>query len=175
MFEEGVCTAKWYVLFCKAGRDALVESGLSNKGFVVYRPVIEGNKKANGKVGKIRKESMFPRYVFIRLNESCFQKIDEIRYYPGVVKFVQFGIGYASIADDVICKIRQFRENWVSQKKQDAYLREGDFVNINADGFHEILGTVSKLSSKERVFVLINWLEQSKVLEVHIDLLEKVS
>lgn len=59
---------QWYLLTSKPFKDELAEIELGKQGYEVYRPLAQRLRKQRGKLVK-KTESLFPRYLFIALNE----------------------------------------------------------------------------------------------------------
>lgn len=154
----------WYLLTCKPQQDEIAEHNLLNQQYEIYRPLATRERKRGKKI--IQKiESLFPRYIFIRLNQ-----IDDnwspIRSTRGVSGFVRFGIEAAKVPDTLINHLKN-QENELGSKAVDLdRFHNGDTVKIEVGPFKGLDAVFQSYDGDERVIVLLNILECQTKLEL---------
>lgn len=161
--ETGVL--RWHAVFCKPRQDARAEAHLQNQGFEIFRPKVRRQQTRNGR-RRIRVESMFPRYLFVRLSAGG-QDWGPIRSTRGAVGLVRHGQQAASVPLPVINALRERCD-------------EHDIVNLNGaidyrpDEPVEIVdgpcagyrALFKARTSEERVQVLLTMLNHERCVEV---------
>lgn len=98
------CDYRWHAVFCKPQQDERAEVHLLNQGFEIFRPKVRKRLTRNGQ-RRVRIESMFPRYLFVRLSASG-QDWGPIRSTRGAVGLVRSGQNAASVPLSVIEALR---------------------------------------------------------------------
>ncbi len=95
----GKNTVIWTLVYTKAKQEIRAKKHLENQGFQVFLPIIsieQGSKKSISE----KLEAMFPRYIFIKINQeddwSC------IRSTIGVSKVIFFGQRIAQVPNQLI-------------------------------------------------------------------------
>ena len=151
---------RWYAAHCKPRQDERAEENLLNQGYEVFRPRVRIRKN-----GKTVVESMFPRYLFIRLDDQGQEDWSPIRSTRGISDLVRWGSHVPHVPDSIIeglydrldaagcielCK--DFQPN------QRVRITEGPFAGYEAL-FHARNG-------EERVIVLLNVMQQAQKLSV---------
>ena len=145
----------WFLLFCKQRKDAVVEDSLLRKGYEVYRPLIKIQKrdKKGGLAETI--ESLFPRYLFLKVSLSE-GSLEPVAFTPGVVGFVKFGANYSVVDESIINDIRQCEASHLMKSQSSCpKFKSGDTVYVNGDGFNDIRATFIQNCSDSRVLVLL--------------------
>jgi len=146
----------WFVIYCKSLKDKTAEAGLFRKGYEVYRPLL--SETANDGKQPKEKESLFPRYLFVRVDPEE-QSLDGIKYTPGVVSFVKFGDRYSVVNESVIAEIKMCEQKMLTADTPEKELfTKGESVYINGKGFINIKATFLEKRSDNRVVVLLNML-----------------
>jgi len=156
---------RWHAVFCKPQQDARAETHLLNQGFEIFRPKIRRQQTRRGR-RRVRIESMFPRYLFVRLN-LFGQDWGPIRSTRGAVGLVRTGQQAASVPLPVIEALRERCD-------------DNDIVNLNGtidyrpDEPVEIIdgpcagykALFKARTSEERVRVLLTLLNHERCVEV---------
>jgi len=159
-------TRQWHAVFCKPRQDARAEDHLRNQGFELFRPKVRTRAIRNGRA-RIRTESMFPRYLFVRLGHGV-DDWSTIRSTRGAVGLVRLG-GEAPIVPDAIIEELRRRcdtENVVNLAGAIDY-RPDDPVEIidgPCAGFHALF---QARTGDERVIVLLQLLQQERPIELN--------
>jgi len=144
----------WYLLTCKPAQDHIAEQHLINQGYEVYRPLVKRTKKRRGKMVEIT-ESLFPRYIFIHLNNTT-DNWAPIRSTRGVANFVRFGTDPCKAPDELI-KTLQSHEDELANKVIDLdKFKKGDTVLINTGPFKGLTAIFNNYHNSEmRSLILI--------------------
>ena len=109
-------------------------------------------------------EALFPSYFFARFDPV--RSFKEITYAPGVSCIVRFGDEFAEIPEQVIEELRQHMGE-DECRVVDESIREGADVVITEGCFKGLVTVVTQLlPARERVRVLIEFLGQSREVEV---------
>jgi len=159
----------WYVLTSKPRQDAYAEEQLNNQGYVTYRPLAVRNSSHRGKRVKLT-ESLFPRYLFIRLSRVG-DNWAPIRSTYGVAGFVKFGNLPVKVPDSIISDIQKREAYFQDKETSSAGLKRGDRVTIAAGPFKGVQAVFERNCGEERAVLLMNILsQQSKVAVLSDDI-----
>jgi len=159
----------WYLLTSKPRQDAYAEEQLNNQGYVTYRPLAVKKGRHRGKLIKLT-ESLFPRYLFIKLSR-VEDNWAPIRSTYGVAGLVRFG-DQPLVVPDLIISDLQKREIYFQEKGLDIdVLKRGDTVTIGAGPFRGLQAVFERYNGEERAILLMNILnEQAKVVVPSADI-----
>lgn len=155
----------WYLIHTKPRQEATALTNLERQGYTCYLPKVS---KTTGRGSNTRKtyEPMFPRYLFIQLNEG---KADcnghnwmPIRSTRGVDKLVQFGDAYPSLDNSLIQALRQRERDTPAQPT----LKQGDTVQILDGPFKDLEAIFYNADSEHRVIILMNFLTRQLPLRI---------
>lgn len=155
----------WWLLTTKPHKEQYAEEQLINQGYITYRPLTQRLRKNRGKM-KTTTESLFPRYLFIQLNQST-DDWSPIRSTRGILNFVRFGQNYACVPNKVIHHLK-LEEQSLSNKafELDQYSK-GDVVSIHQEGAYKNLhGIFQNYDGDQRCFILITILHSTSLLEL---------
>ncbi len=163
--EDTPIDHRWHAVFCKPKQDERAEAHLLNQGFEIFRPKVRCRITRNGR-RKVRIESMFPRYLFVRLG-TAGQDWGPIRSTRGAVGLVRIGQQAAQVPQPVIEALRQRCD-------------DQDIINLNGTIDYQLDEPVEIIdgpcagyralfkarTSEERVSVLLTLLNQERCVEV---------
>mgnify|MGYP000237495554 CR=1 FL=1 len=163
-------TASWYVIHTKPRQEFRASEQLQNQGYEVFLPSIGAEHLKAGQV-QHRIEPLFPRYLFIRLNQVD-QNWGPIRSTKGVSQLVRFGGVPASLDDEQIEAISYWAnrapEKTLFQENQVVSIVEGPFVGM--EGFFQRLETVE--TGEERALVLMELFGKTQRVMMRIETLK---
>jgi transcriptional antiterminator RfaH len=170
---ENRCEKKWWLLTTKPHKDAYAEEQLVNQGYDVYRPLAKRLRKRRGKM-KVTLESLFPRYLFIQLDELN-DNWSPIRSTRGVMNFVRFGDKPAKVPNAIIERL-QFEEDINSENaiNLDRFAK-GEAVIINEGPYKGLHGVFQNYNGEERAIVLLNILNTVAKLPVSTAMIESLN
>ncbi|MBN1379009.1 MAG: transcription/translation regulatory transformer protein RfaH [Gammaproteobacteria bacterium] len=154
--------SNWYAVYCKPQQDARAEKHLRNQSYEVFRPLVRVRRRYGARIRQII-ESMFPRYLFIRLDE--LMDWAPIRSTCGVANLVRMGAYVPQVPETVIGEIRQRVdcENCINIDYDDSY-RVNDRVRITEGPLAGYEALFEKFSGKERVTVLLEIMNKAQHL-----------
>jgi len=166
-------TRYWHAVFCKPHQDARAEENLLNQGFEVFRPKTQNRRVIRGK-RHIVIDSLFPRYLFVRLGRTG-EDWSPIRSTFGAVGLVKVGHDVPIVPDPVIesLKIRCCKSDVIDLSGAIEY-RENDPIEIidgPCAGYRALFQARSK---EERVIVLLKLLSHERKIEVPEEFIRKV-
>ncbi len=162
----------WYALNSKPKSEQYVCEILFSRGIEVYLPLWHP-PKGPGQVSKAR--PYFPSYLFARADLEVIG-ISALQYLPGVRRLVFCGDQPAQIEEAAIDEIRR-RLAELDETVLDSVgrrLNQGDRVLITAGAFQGYEAIFDRrLSSGERVRVLIDFLQKRTPLELESQMIQK--
>ncbi|MEX0729496.1 MAG: transcription/translation regulatory transformer protein RfaH [Aquisalimonadaceae bacterium] len=153
----------WYAAYCKPRQDARAEIHLLNQRFDVFRPLVRVRRFRRGKPCQV-KESMFPRYLFIQLDD-----LDEnwgpIRSTRGISGLVHWGDHVPVVPDRVIQRLYGdlAEDGCVDLAGTDDY-KLNERIRITAGPFAGYEALYQARSSEERVIVLLEIMQRDQRL-----------
>lgn len=154
---------QWYLLTSKPFKDELAELKLGKQGYEVYRPLAQRLRKQRGKMIK-KTESLFPRYLFIALNEFT-DNWAPIRSTKGVNQFVRFGTQPALVPSELIINLKS-QELALGERAIDLdRFHQGDLVTLTEGPFRGLNGVFMNYDGEERAIILLEILhKQTKLI-----------
>ena len=158
----------WYLLTSKPRQDALAEQELSKQKYEVYRPLAQRLHKRRGKMLTVV-ESLFPRYMFIHLDNGVEDNWGPIRNTVGVGSLVRFGVHNLPppIPEKFILALKS-EEGRLGERVIDLdRFHNGDSVVINNDGpFNGLQAIFQQYDGEQRSFVLLEILHKMTKLAI---------
>lgn len=155
---------QWYLLTSKPFKDELAEIELGKQGYEVYRPLAQRLRKQRGKLVK-KTESLFPRYLFIALNELT-DNWAPIRSTKGVQQFVRFGTYPALVPTDLILNLKN-QELALGERAIDLdRFHQGDLVTLTEGPFRGLNGVFMSYDGEERAIILLEILHKQTKLAI---------
>lgn len=144
---------RWYLVYCKPRQELTARRNLERQGYATYLPLARQGRRRGGRVSSVV-APMFPRYLFIRLNEQT-DNWGPIRSTIGVVSLVRFGALPAAVPDRLVALLRAREDEKGIQVLPLAQFRRGAKVRITDGGFAGYEGVFLARSGRERVTVLL--------------------
>lgn len=155
--------AKWYLLQCKPRQELRAQENLGRQGYHCFAPVISSDKIRKGKRVSVT-EPLFPGYLFIQL-DRINDNWAPIRSTLGVSRIVAFNGAPTSVPQGVI-------ERLLRAASQDSEVRQtltpGDSLQLSGGPFKELDVIFHSYNGEERVFVLLNIMQQQHKLSIPI-------
>ena len=146
---------KWYLIYTKPRKEQVALQHLIAQGYEARLPMIKLQKIIRHKKA-IVEEPLFPRYLFIRLDEQASQDWSPIRSTIGVSQMVRFGNLLAQLPDEVVEMIFNLQSQPVMQT-----ISSGDAVIINDGPFKGVEALFSHFDGDQRAVLLLNLLEKT--------------
>lgn len=159
----------WHLLMTKPREDARAEQHLRNQGYDIFRPLLRHYKLQKGRQTAVT-ESLFPRYIFIRLHEE-FSNWSAIRSTRGVAGLVRFN-DYPTIVPNELVEslLSQVDKSNTLDKTltEKTLFKAGDRVRIDGGSFNGLEAIVQAQTSEERVIILLDLLGKSHPLAIPV-------
>jgi transcriptional antiterminator RfaH len=152
---------RWYLIHTKPLSEGLAKTNLERQDYQVYLPRATQSVRYNGH-WRDRIVSLFPRYLFLRLNEGR-QSLAPARSTLGVASVVRFGSQYTIVPDAVIDGLvaRADPVSGLHRLVRGARLTPGTAVRIRKGPFDGLEGVFEREAGADRVVVLLNLLGQA--------------
>lgn len=163
----------WFLIYCKPRQDIRAEENLTRQGFHVFRPTINVIKAKIGCENSISCESLFPRYVFIKVNAEV-QSIAPVLSTLGVASFVKFGDKYATVSERLINEIKINAEAQAAMAGSTEAIKEGDEIYVNGCGFDQVKAIYYNPCGNMRALILMNIMGKEARLSVPVESISKV-
>lgn len=155
----------WAVLAVKARKEEAARVFFTQEGFDAYAPRF----RAAG--SGARERLLFPGYLFVRLSPAA--DLARVRYFPMVRRPLLFGGLLGAVEDELVAhwRSREGGRGYLTPEPLPAFV-VGQQVRFRRGAFAGLQGVVlENLPSRERVRVLLEYLEQALPLEVDRDAL----
>jgi transcriptional antiterminator RfaH len=165
-------SARWYLVYCKPRQETTARRNLERQGYETYVPMLRQSRRKKGRMGSVT-APMFPRYLFIHLNEET-DNWGPIRSTLGVVSIVRFGATAAAVPNDLIQLFRKREDAEGLQPTVVTPYRQGEKVRIAEGGFAGYEGIFFARSGKDRVTVLLQVLGRNTRAHVDLNTIERV-
>jgi transcriptional antiterminator RfaH len=161
--SSALSTLSWYLVHTKPRQEDIALVNLERQGYECYLPQMRIERVRRRKA-EVAIESMFPRYLFIRLDSSDQGKSwSPIRSTLEVSQLVHFGARAAKVDDTLVDLLRQ-RERAMPTE---AMFHSGDSVVIADGPFAGIEAIYQTADAERRAFILLEIL--AKPVSMHID------
>ncbi len=161
---------KWYLLYTKPRQEKLALQHLQNQAYEVYLPLIQVEKICQG-VRNLEQEALFPRYLFVQLDEAGSQSWAPIRSTVGVSQLVKFGHRFAEVSQDLV--------SWVQEQanvmKLAPELKQGDLVTITEGPFRGMDAIFKTYDGEKRAILLLNLLTKMTQAKFGLSWIKKAS
>lgn len=149
---------RWYLIHTKSSGEMSAEMNLERQGYEVYVPRLV----TMGRFGRRQRDrvaSLFPRYLFLRLDEGR-QSLSPVHSTVGVTNVVRFGARYTVVPDDVVrdLRARADPQSGLHRLSDRSLLAPGIAVRISAGAFDGLEGIFEREAGTERVLVLLKLL-----------------
>lgn len=160
---EDIAKREWYLLTCKPRQDDRAEENLIRQNYEVYRPIAKRLHRHRGKM-LVRTESLFPRYIFIHLDDGLADNWAPIRSTYGVSAFVRANkeILPPPVPEKLILDLKG-REKILGDKAFDLdHFHKGQKVIITDGPFKGLEAVFDKYDGEERSMILLKLLETTR-------------
>lgn len=164
------CCGAWWAVYTRHQHEKSVAGMLENKGFEVFLPVYESERRWKDRATTILLP-LFPSYVFVRgeLNRRL-----QIVSTPGAHMIVSNGSQFCEIPDQEISAIRRAVES-PNRIEPHPALNMGDRVRVVRGALEGLQGILLRKRSSCRLILNVAMLAQSAAVEVNaldVELLE---
>ena len=154
----------WYVIHTKPRQEQRALLNLEQQGYECYLPTLAVEKIRQGTL-TVEEEPLFPRYLFIRLDQGASAKSwSPIRSTKGVSRLVAFGSEPARVDQQLIETLQQ-RHATTSNQPQKLF-NPGERVVITDGPFAGLEAVYQMTDGERRAMVLIELLSKPTRLTV---------
>ena len=160
----------WYLIHTKPRQEQTAKTQLERQGYKTYLPLIPTRRKKQGRTVKVI-APMFPRYLFIHLSD----KTDDwrpIRSTIGVANLVRFAQVPTPVPAGLIKSLKQHEDAKGIQVEPARSFRKGEVVRIAEGPFEGFEAIFQETSSRNRVTLLLEILENQVRLELNANQIE---
>jgi transcriptional antiterminator RfaH len=161
---------QWYLLYTKPRQEKLALQHLQNQAYEVYLPLVQVEKIRQG-VRSLVEEALFPRYLFVRLDEAGSQSWAPIRSTVGVSQLVKFGTRFAQVSQDLV--------TWVQDQAKLIKLAPefsgGELVSITEGPFRGMDAIFKAYDGEKRAILLLNLLTKMTEAKFGLGWIKKAS
>lgn len=161
---------RWYLLYTKPRREKLALQNLQNQGYQGYLPFVKIEKIRQGARGWVE-QALFPRYLFVKLDDSGSQSWVPIRSTVGVSDLVRFGDHFAHVSDDLVSWIEECATN----TKIGELFKEGDVLVLTQGPFRGMEAVFKTYDGERRVILLLNLLAKVTEGSFSLDFVKKAT
>lgn len=163
----------WYLIHTKPRQETYALQQLQQQGYFCFLPTLAAEKIRQAKVA-IEREPLFPRYLFVRLDDGQFaQSWVPIRSTRGVRQLVCFGNVPAKVDEHVVEFLRAREDNADEQPRR--LFKPGEAVRLTGgvlDGFE---GVYQMADGDRRALVLIEMMSKSISVSVGPTQIKKIN
>lgn len=160
---------RWYLIHTKPAGEWLAQANLERQGYEVYLPrLVESVRRGARRFERIM--ALFPRYLFLRLNEGQ-QSLAPVRSSVGVFNVVKFGARYAIVANELINELRSRADpvTGLHRMASEPQLAPGTLVSLTVGPFDGLEGIFLRRAGADRVVVLLKLLGQEAAVRLPVD------
>ena len=169
-----VVQTSWYLLMSKPRDEERALLNLQDQGYTVYLPrVLRERRKAGNRKSGV--EPLFPRYLFIRLNEEM--NWAPIRSTPGVSGLVAFGNrerSYIPCPNGMVEAIQAREDDKGLHQLESLDFQKGEKVRITTGPFHDLEGVYLMDNGIDRALVLLQFLGNQRAVPIEAFRLSRV-
>jgi len=144
----------WYLVYTKPQQERLAVENLDRQDYETYLPVLWSRRRRAGK-SITRLEPMFPRYLFIHLDDST-DDWGPIRSTVGVANMVRFANRAAKVPDALIAALHDREDGDGVQQVERPTLSAGERVRIEEGPFAGYEAIFEAATSQSRVLILLD-------------------
>ena len=162
----------WYLVHTKPRQEKCALANLQLQGYECYFPVMPTEKLHLGKKSTI-KQPLFPRYLFIRLEQGPSAKSwSPIRSTKGVSRLVAFGSAPAKVDDELVLLLRS--QEGAAQVDPVPLFKAGERVRITSGPFIDLEGIYQMMDGDQRTMVLIELISKPVKMMAPLSILKKL-
>jgi len=166
LLVEPATLRQWFLIMAKPNQDERAHVNLQRQGYEVYRPLARVPKKQRGKRVVIV-ESLFPRYLFIHL-QQLLDNWAPIRSTYGVLTLVRFGQLPAVVPDDLISFLQENEGDFEKRAVSLEDFKKNERVRIVAGPLRGCEAIFQRYDGKERAVLLLKFLGRVKKVVIPV-------
>lgn len=162
---------RWYLLYCKRGKQLRAKAHLENQGVECFYPEIEVEKILRGKRQKVR-EPLFPSYMFVRFDFQQGPTFTTVRSTRGVADFIRFGSEPKEIQGDLVYELKQFGAALQAMSRTEGPVK-GQEIEVKSGQFKGLTAIYQEPDGESRSIMLVKMISQPVAMSIdnkHLDL-----
>lgn len=157
--NEAGLSLGWKVVITRPRMEARAHEHLGRLGFAVFLPRLQISRPgAQGMVNRV--DVMFPRYLFVQLDEQSIERAGLIRSTRGAVGLLRFGNRVAAVADPVIDSLKALTDDAGLITKPTGTFRSGQSVRVMSGVFAGLEAVFTQEDGPSRSAILVHFLGQ---------------
>jgi transcription termination/antitermination protein NusG len=160
-FDETDIPMQWFALVVRSRCEKAVTESLDGRNIEAFLPVARRRRQWSDRT-KVVDMPLFPGYVFCR---CAYDRRRTVLYTPGVVSFVSFGSGPATVPAEEIEGVRSIVDSGLPACGGPC-VRIGQWVRIVAGPLTGLEGILSREKDALRVVVNVEILQRSVSVDV---------
>lgn len=160
----------WWVVQTKSNREFQAVDQLERQGFTTYCPLFK-KEIIKGRRVIIKTLPLFPRYIFIQINELIQERIHVIRSTLGVSQILKIGENLIIAPHSMIDSIREMEKDRLLNHEN--HFKPGDVIKIKGGIYNGLEAVYQITDGLERAVVLINLIQQETKLNISKNQLAK--
>lgn len=162
----------WYLVHTKIKQEKVALENLERQDYECFLPVVKV-ERVRRKALVIVEEPLFPRYLFIHLDDSLQSKSwGPIRSSVGVTRLVKFGLYPAKIDAEIVQSIRA---RVMTNDCVRPHFTPGQTVVVNTGPFAGVEAIFQCAEGKDRVLVLLQMLGKPLSLPIEPSAVSKLA
>ena len=169
--EQGVIS--WYVIHTKPRQEQRALTNLEQQGYQCYLPMITLEKLGRGRLNVV-KEPLFPRYLFICLDNSRHgENWAPIRSTIGVSSLVTFGSTLAKIDAGLIALLQAQQDDLSAAPER--LFHQGEVLLVSDGAFAGLEAVYQMQSGDNRAMVFIELMGKMAQMKIALASLRKMA
>jgi transcription antitermination factor NusG len=161
----------WFALQIRQGRDYIVPTLLTAKGYEILAPVYRCRRQWSDRIKEID-APLFPGYVFCRFDPDSPCTVPVVTT-PGVLKILGFGGKPEPLDETEIQSVRLAAQYGLSPRPCQ-YLSMGSRIRIARGPLSGIEGILTRTKNKELLVISVSMLQRSISVEIERSSIELV-
>lgn len=166
----------WYVLFVNTNQEEKVKKILEKEMEDKYKfivPTRELRERKNGKWNNVKRK-LFPGYIFIKanMNIEVYYKLKKV---PGIIKLLKNEDEVLTVAEKELKVLKILIDNNDNNIGISKLYKEKDDIRIIEGPLSGLKGQIVKIDSrKSRAKVNISFMNEERIVELGIELVDKI-
>ena len=157
-------TKFWFVIHTKPRQEQRALINLTQQGYQCYLPMLTLEKLVRGRLNVVE-EPLFPRYLFICLDDSRYgQNWGSIRSTWGVSRLVAFGSAPAKIDAALIALLQNQQDGLTAAPER--FFHHGEMLLVSDGPFTGLEAIYQMQSGENRAIVLIELMGKSAQMKI---------
>ena len=160
---------EWFVLQFKPNSHHLAAKNLNQQGFETFLPLLDTTSRELSRFINTSKP-LFPGYMFVRFDrtESYWHKIKNTY---GVSRLITFNSSLKSIPSTFVDNL-MLRYDTSGKLIPIVKMKKGDKVEILEGPFANLIATIEKYESEERIWVLMDLMGRKTKIQTPLNALQ---